>query len=76
MHRTRSYRRHHAQRMRVRFKQIVVACWGGRLHDADWVVWAVRKWFDTRKPCSCAGCGNQRRYAGPPIQERRQEWVE
>jgi hypothetical protein len=30
----------------------------------------------TRKPCSCRGCGNQRRYEGAPISERRQEWID
>jgi hypothetical protein len=67
-----AYRRHHAARIRRNFRKIVKHCWQSSVfHDAGWVEHMVRRFARTRKPCSCRGCGNQRRWEGPTIQERR-----
>jgi hypothetical protein len=70
MQRGRAYRRHHDERIHNRFRIIVTHCWGFD-RDIEWIEWAVRKWANTRKPCSCSGCGNQRRHEGPPVRELR-----
>jgi hypothetical protein len=75
--RGRALRRHHAWRTRRRFRGVVEQIWCSRVdHDPAWVESAVRKFAETRKPCSCPGCGNQRKIEGPPVSERRKEWLE
>lgn len=78
------YRRSQRERIRKSFREVVKHCWGYDSHrswfgetDAnEWLEHTARKLADTRKPCSCRGCGNQRQHEGAPIRERRQEWIE
>ena len=65
-----AYRRAQRQRFRNRFRKAVACCWGSGL-TPERREHLVRKFAETRKPCSCEGCGNQRRYVGAPIRERR-----
>jgi len=55
----RGIRRHHKQRMKAK----AVRIYPGNLNPA--------KLADHLAVCSCFGCGNQRKYAGLSIQERR-----
>lgn len=74
--RSRAYRRHQAQRhMRRRLKEdrnehyndLACPCW----HDPR----AMARFKEQPQVCSCPGCGNQRRYYGPSIQEKRRAIV-
>lgn len=71
--RTRDFRRHQANRHMWRrlkedrnqhYRDLSCPCW------TDAKTMAFFK--EQPKRCSCRGCGNQRRYEGPSIQERRQ----
>lgn len=71
--RSRSFRRHQAQRhMRRRLKEarnqhyrdLNCPCW----HDAK----AMARFKEQPQWCSGWCCGNQRKHQGPPIRERRQ----
>ncbi len=70
--RSRSFRRHQANRhMRRRLKEdrnqhyddLKCPCW----HDPK----AMARFKEQPQICSCRGCGNQRRWEGPTMQERR-----
>lgn len=70
--RTRAYRRHKAiSTMRRRLKEdrnqhyddLTCACWTNRR--------TMARFKEQPALCSCWGCGNQRKWCGPTIQERR-----
>jgi hypothetical protein len=70
--RTRAFRRHQTERhMNRRLKEdrnqhyddLDCKCW----HDPK----AMARFKEQPQVCSCRGCGNQRRWEGPTMQERR-----
>jgi hypothetical protein len=70
--RSRAFRRHQTIRhMRRRLKQdrnqhygdLKCPCW----YDPR----AMARFKEQPQICSCRGCGNQRKYEGPTLQERR-----
>lgn len=67
----RALRRHHRERLKKARKHYHLARWPQyRPADPKYVAF----WVDTPCPCSCYGCGNQRRAWGqyvPTMQERR-----
>ncbi len=64
---TRAERRAEAVRAKARaLRQLAI--W--KMHNPDFR--AIGRIARTRKPCSCPGCGNQRKYEGAPVCERRQ----
>jgi hypothetical protein len=75
--RTRAFRRHQVYRhLRRRLKEdrnqhhndLACACW----HDPR----AMARFKEQPQICSCYGCGNQRKWEGPSMQERRANQVE
>jgi hypothetical protein len=59
----RGIRRHHRERVKAKRQRQFGDWWpDGDIHPSL---------IDTPHPCSCIGCGNQRRYEGPTLQERR-----
>ena len=72
--RSRAFRRHEADRhMRRRLKEDR----NQHYDDLDCPCWTdpkvMARFKEQPQLCSCHGCGNQRRYEGPTIQERRQK---
>jgi hypothetical protein len=72
--RTRAFRRHQAHRHMWRrlkedrnehYRQLDCLCW----YDPR----AMARFKEQPQVCSCLGCGNQRRYEGKTLQERRAE---
>ena len=70
--RSRAYRRHKAiSKMRRRLKEdrnehyddLQCPCWTDPR--------AMARFKEQPQVCSCMGCGNQRRYEGPTLQERK-----
>lgn len=60
-------RRHHRERMRNRAKRIL------KLFSPsdEWIIWAVPRWANNMKKCSCDMCQNLRNQYGPTLQEQR-----
>lgn len=70
--RGRAYRRHKAHTKMMRrlkedrnehYDDLTCPCW----HDPR----AMARFKEQPQICSCLGCGNQRKYYGPTMQERR-----
>lgn len=76
MHRSAAYRRHQFFRARGRAKRMLDT-WdsyppGKKLYDIDPTF--IARYAITRKPCSCPGCGNERRHFGTKtLQELKHE---
>jgi hypothetical protein len=68
----RALRRHHRQRMIVRAMRSLVLSW---VPEEDRLRQALR-FYKNRKKCSCYMCGNQRKWWGTTVQERRQAQAE
>lgn len=66
---SRAGRRHHTARLKRRTFNIITKQW--YTHSDEWAKWAVVRRWDNMKNCSCASCGNQRKYYGHTIQEIR-----
>ncbi len=82
MARTRAYRRAQKDRARRKAIHLIDQVWGvfdaarsfPRGPNYDPVASRERmihQYTETRKPCSCAGCGNWRKLYGPTFQEQR-----
>lgn len=74
--RTRAFRRHQANRHMMRrlkedrnqhYNDLTCACWT----DPK----AMARFKEQPQVCSCRGCGNQRKWEGDSIQERRAKLV-
>lgn len=65
---TRAERRAQSDRAKARARR-QLAIWNHGYRDDRGVIGRVAR---TRKPCSCRGCGNQRRWEGPSVRELRQ----
>ena len=69
--RGRAFRRHEKAKSRARaVRRAKSKTWVGRACVTGWV-----KFCETPQRCSCRGCGNQRKFEGAPVSERRQ-WQE
>ena len=69
MNRTRAWRRHQHQRTKLRRAMTPIGKYFLSLG-----VTAFGQHVITRQRCSCLGCGNQRRYEGITLQERKAGW--
>lgn len=65
----RAARRHHLSRMKAKARR-VSKHWMSELSAQDTAHRAGRL-ANNLAICSCSGCGNQRKYEGPTLQERR-----
>ena len=63
---SRSMIRHHRQRIQQKRSY-----WWGRDISNDCI--ALGKVVKTPKPCSCLVCGNERKYSGKTMQERKSD---
>lgn len=71
MMRDRAWRRAQRARRMHWARDLVLNIWGASSASlAEDPVWLGRM-VQTRKPCSCMGCGHRRLWDGPPRQERR-----
>lgn len=70
----RALRRHHVARAKAKTLRFLIEVWRFN-HQFGWtdeeIQRKVNKMHKNRAICSCHGCGNQRRYEGDSIQERR-----
>lgn len=74
MSRSRAYRRAQKNRARAHAKHIVEQVWRftkDSFRKESGQQRLIRQLTVTPKPCSCEGCGNQRRYQGKTLQELR-----
>ncbi len=64
----RAVRRHHNERMKNKTKRMFKDVW-----HAEYMLTEDRigKWCDNLAMCSCGGCGNQRKWVGKTLQERK-----
>ena len=63
---SRAMRRHHAQRLKTKRRHY----WNGYAGTSLYNLGRVLK---DPAPCSCEGCGNQRKYQGQTLQEKRHQ---
>ena len=64
----RAVRRHHNDRIKNKARRVFKDIWKNRrMMDDD----IVGRWCDNLAKCSCGGCGNQRKWMGMTLQERK-----
>ena len=69
----RAVRRHHKERMKQKARHIFKDIWHDKYMLTDD---RIGKWCDNLAICSCGGCGNQRKWVGKTLQERKVEQSE
>lgn len=68
----RALRRHHRRRMLARAMRSLVLSGVAADERREHAL----RWFEHLKMCSCAMCGNQRKWWGPTVQERRRAYAD